>query len=591
MVKLKALVWAVLSGILLPLALPNELFAWGNPALGLIALAPLYLSVILAPSWSWAFLCAAVFGGLAHGISSYWLWFFKDFRFWTLGSTILAYMLVYGVLGLYLKGAVSKTGLSRPLAFAMVWTVFEWGKSNGFLGYPWGLLPYSWNTVLPAIQIAESTGLYGLSFCLAWINASLGELACRRIQAGAALDAASTRRLRESTTPAARPVFARRVFRSLTETAEALFRPLRASPGPLSAIGHLMVSAILLLGILGYGFVAQDRDRGTERQLSAIMVQQNLDSWESSGGELTALETSVRLAREAADATGVRPDVIMFSETTLRRDWDDNRAFYLRYPRSYPLAALLRSLDAPLLTGAPEILDYETWEATNSAILVDEGANKVASYAKMHPVPFAEAIPFWEYESFRTFIQNTVGLSSGWTMGSERVIFELDSEAAGRVSFAAPICFEDAFAYLCRLFVLDGAEVLLNLTNVGWSRTHSAEIQHFVAARFRAVELRRSLVQATNAGVSAVVHPDGRVHDMLPLFTEAWAVVDVPVYTGEITPYLVFGDWFPALLAFLLAIALALVILQERANGRLDAAGRNPVPKGYPDSGGWHESE
>lgn len=114
MKKLIAPCMAVLAGLLLPLALPNEYFAWGNPALGLIAIAPLYMAIDRARSYKAAFLLGALFGGLAHGLSSYWLWFFQDFRIWTLGSSVLAYMIVYGALGLYLRGALRHGGLLRP---------------------------------------------------------------------------------------------------------------------------------------------------------------------------------------------------------------------------------------------------------------------------------------------------------------------------------------------------------------------------------------------------------------------------------------------------------------------------------------------
>ena len=124
---------AIFSGVLLPLALPNELFPWGNPAMGLVALTPLYMALVFTKSYGMSFFITAIFGGLTHGLSSYWLWFFKDFRYWTLGSSTLAYMVVYGCLGLYLRGALKRSGLYRTLAFAAVWTVFEWGKSNGFL--------------------------------------------------------------------------------------------------------------------------------------------------------------------------------------------------------------------------------------------------------------------------------------------------------------------------------------------------------------------------------------------------------------------------------------------------------------------------
>lgn len=540
MKTLASLALAVLSGVLLPLALPNEYFAWGNPALGLICLSPLYLSFLGARDYRGAFVRGALFGGLAHGLSSYWLWFFQDFRFWTLGSTVLAYMLVYGALGLYLYGCLRHGGLYRPLLFAAAWAVFEWSKSNGFLGYPWGLLPYTWNTVLPAIQIAESTGVYGLGFTLAWISAALGELAAPPMPPLGAL-----------------PVWRRPIAQL---GAGAGGRACPRCPG----LGHLAVAAVLLFGVLAYGSLALAKDRSADRTLRAVIVQQNTDSW-SSEGELKALEVSMALSRRAIAEAAGPVDLILFSETVLRRDYDDYRHFYRRAPLTDPLLPFLAERNLRLLTGAPELFELNgELEATNSVILIGPDGRKEASYAKMHPVPFAEAIPFWEYAAFRSFMQEAVGLASGWIMGSERVIFSVPSAGAGEVRFGAPICFEDAFSYLCRRFVNDGAELLINLTNDSWSMTRSAEIQHYVAAMFRAVELRRTLVRSTNGGVSAVVLPDGRSAYMLPLFEAASVVAEIPVYTAETTPYLAYGDWFPALLAlFLAASALILSLKRE----------------------------
>jgi apolipoprotein N-acyltransferase len=544
MKKLIAPCLAVLAGLLLPLALPNEYFSWGNPALGLIAIAPLYMAIDRARSYKAAFLLGALFGGLAHGLSSYWLWFFQDFRIWTLGSSVLAYMIVYGALGLYLRGALRHGGLMRPLLFAAIWAVFEWSKSTGFLGYPWGLLPYSWNTVLPAIQIAEATGVYGLSFTLAWISAAVGELA-------------------SEPPPSLPPAYPRRsslAYRVFTQ------RPADTPCRLCLDLGQLIVSSVLLIALLGYGSLALAKDRTPRGSFKAVLVQQNVDSWGSANGELMALDIAVSLARKAIEEGGARPDLVLFSETSLRRDYDDFAYLYRRVPMADPLIPFLAEFDTRLFTGAPELFELDGQiEATNSVILIGPDGAKEGSYAKMHPVPFAEAIPFWDVPAFRSFIQNTVGLSSGWTMGNERVIFAVPTVGAGELRFAGPICFEDAFSYLCRRFVLDGAEVLINLTNDSWSLTESAEIQHFVAARFRSVELRRTLVRSTNGGVTGLVYPDGSVHDTLPLFTAAAAMVDVPVYTGEITPYLLFGDWFPALLAFFLGLGGIILVLGLRS--------------------------
>jgi apolipoprotein N-acyltransferase len=543
MSRFRILLLSVISGVLLPLALPNELFSWGNPALGLIAIAPLYVALANTAGYGMAFLASAVFGGLAHGLSSYWLWFFQDFRYWTLGSSTLAYMVVYGCLGLYLRGALKRSGLYRTLVFAAVWTVFEWGKSNGFLGYPWGLISYSWNEILPAIQIAESTGVYGLGFALVLVSGGFAEVLMlpRSIMPHpAGIDG-----------PAG--------------IAARFLPPLPSGKGAqVAGTGPLVASVLLMALILGYGYLALENPREPRGRFPAVLVQQNVDSWESAGGEEEALSVSVALAAAAIEAAGRKPDIILFSETSLRRPWEEFRSFYSRTPREDPLIPFLARTGAWLFTGLPEILDWDTYDATNSVVLINPRGQQVASYAKMHPVPFAEALPFWEYAGFRRFIQEVVGLESGWTMGTERVIFELPTSSAGLVKFAGPICFEDAFAYLCRRFVNDGAELFINLTNDSWSRTKSAEIQHFVAARFRSVEARRVLVRSTNGGVSGMVMPDGSVRELLPLFSPEARLVDIPVYTGETTPYMLFGDWFVALLALALAGLFLLVVVGDR---------------------------
>lgn len=538
MSRFRILFLACLSGLLLPLALPNELFAWGNPALGLVALAPLYIALASTTGYGMAFLATAIFGGLAHGLSSYWLWFFQDFRYWTLGSSTLAYMIVYGCLGLYLRGGLKRSGLYRTLVFAAIWTVFEWGKSNGFLGYPWGLITYSWNEVLPAIQIAESTGVYGLGFALVLVSGGLAEVL---IPPGSSL-----------TLPARNE--------SPAGLAAMVIPALPSGKGwRVAGSGPLVVAVLLMTGILGYGFLALEKPREPRGSFSAILVQQNVDSWASAGGEEEALSVSVALATAAMEAAGRKPDIILFSETSLKRPWKEFRSFFNRTPKEDPLIPFLARTGAWLFTGLPEILDWETYEATNSVVLINPQGQQVASYAKMHPVPFAEALPFWEYHGFRNFMQNVVGLESGWIMGTERVIFELPTSSAGLVRFAGPICFEDAFAYLCRRFVNDGAELFINLTNDSWSRTNSAQIQHFVAARFRSVEARRVLVRSTNGGLSGIVMPDGSVRNLLPMFSPEALLVDIPVYTGETTPYMLFGDWFVAVLALFLAGMLLLV--------------------------------
>jgi apolipoprotein N-acyltransferase len=183
----------------------------------------------------------------------------------------------------------------------------------------------------------------------------------------------------------------------------------------------------------------------------------------------------------------------------------------------------------------------------------------------MHPVPFAESIPFWEYEWMRNFMAEVVGLEGGWVMGSEATVMEVPTRSGRPLRFGVPICFEDAFPDVCAAFLKNGADILVNITNDAWSLTVSAETQHFVVARFRSIEFRRTLVRSTNGGVTAVVDAEGRTVAQLPLFTEAALAVEVPVQIGPPTTYYLLGDWFPALLV--LALLLALIGVRPRRAG------------------------
>jgi apolipoprotein N-acyltransferase len=294
--------------------------------------------------------------------------------------------------------------------------------------------------------------------------------------------------------------------------------------------------------------------------IDAILVQQNTDPWVSTEDE--ALTINIRLARRAieeARAKGRAPDIVLFSETTLRRPYAEFHTYYSKHPASDPLVPFIRESGSWLFAGAPVVVDWKTGDATNSAILIDPSGRLVRSYAKIHLVPFAEVIPFWEFAPFRKFIQNEVGLEAGWTAGSDYTIFELPAKE-GSFRFGAPICFEDAFADVCRNFYLRDADLLVNLTDVSWSKTESAEMQHWAAARFRAIEARRTLVRSTNGGLTCVVGPYGELLDSLPLFTAGALTCRVPIYR-DASPslYVSFGDWF-ARAALLLSAALFIIL-------------------------------
>ena len=110
---------------------------------------------------------------------------------------------------------------------------------------------------------------------------------------------------------------------------------------------------------------------------------------------------------------------------------------------------------------------------------------------------------------------------------------------------------------LSRRFVRhERANLLVNLTNDAWYGRTVAPWQHARLARWRAIETRRTLVRATNTGVTTVIDPAGRMSAPLPLFAEGVLRATVPLMEME-TVYLRYGDWFAWLMTLITVAAVA----------------------------------
>jgi len=520
---------ALVSALAVPLALPNELVLLGNPLLGPFAFAPLFLSIYRCRSYAQAAVAAVLFMVVATPLSYYWLLYFQEFALWTLGGTVLGYVLFGAMLGPVLRSVALAAGDLRPYAVAAAWTVYEYLKSSGFLGFPWGLAAYPVNAITPLIQVTALTGVWGLSLLMALVNAAV---------------------------------------------AEGVQRPWRRQP-----VGTYLMVAALAIGALGYGFLrleveaTREPASGPTTPITVALIQHDHDPWPEQNpialyqAISNSLRTLMRLTRRVLDEGD--PDLVVWSETALVYQpvgHTDAEDYYEVTPDGDPLGPFLRGLNAHLITGARYEVDPAAGEYSNASFLIDPGAGGFDHYRKQQLVPFAEARPFWEVDIIRRFYRSIVGIGPGWIAGDHPTVFTVATSDGRRVRLSTPICFEDAFPALNRRFVRAGAELLVNLTNDSWSRTVSSETQHLVAARFRSVETARPLLRATNGGITAAFDVYGRTipGSVLPPFTADAALVtlDLPA-TPATTPYTRFGDYLPA------GLILALLLLLARRHRRL----------------------
>jgi apolipoprotein N-acyltransferase len=179
----------------------------------------------------------------------------------------------------------------------------------------------------------------------------------------------------------------------------------------------------------------------------------------------------------------------------------------------------------------------DRWErhAYNSVYVIDHGGSILASYDKLHLVPFGEYLPF-EHWLERTGLTQLTSIPGGFLPGEKRRRMAIP---------AAP----DMLPLVCYEAIFPGEAVpegerpgwLLNLTNDAWFGISAGPYQHFQQARIRAIEEGLPLIRAANSGISAVIDPVGRVVSSLPLGQDGLLDSALPK-PAQITIYARTGD-------------------------------------------------
>ncbi|MCR5189463.1 MAG: apolipoprotein N-acyltransferase, partial [Treponema sp.] len=481
--------YSIFSGALLALAIPNELHLLGAPFYTLIAFIPYYLVFNKIKNYKQAFLCGFCQALTTHLISSFWLAYFKDFAALTLGASAFGTACIGGIFGLYLYLPYSdtkshnklneeslyinftKTSSFRIFYFTALYTIYEWVKSSGFLGYPWGTVSSAMFNWPHLRQLASITGTYGITFIILLFNAIAAE------------------------------VYIHYVLRSQKRDYSRYFYT------SLSALIFLIFALLIYL----HGLYQYDRERKPQKLLTTIMVQQNSNPWDQrtdTPSILLSQELTLKQIEQLKDE-GKAPDLIVWSEGCLKYPFPDSEAYYANMPSRKPLVDFIKETQTPFVLGGSFVLDQENQKYNNAALLFDKDGRFRGYYAKNHLVPFAEALPFIEYPQIKEIMQKIVGISAGWTPGDQYVYFEVpckttpyyklpavknidlnipyqlqkDNEKTPvTVKLTAPICFDDSFTDIMRPMFLNGAELFVNITDDSWSLKKSSEYQHFVIA-------------------------------------------------------------------------------------------------------------
>ncbi len=159
--------------------------------------------------------------------------------------------------------------------------------------------------------------------------------------------------------------------------------------------------------------------------------------------------------------------------------------------------------DKILISGAlrGEVKNGEIEKIWNSIFIFKNG-KIIDYYDKTILVPFGEYIPFSKYLPFiKKITEGDIEFSKG--NGNKTIDIE-------GIKISPIICYEIIFPNN----VIDPSnppDLIVNLTNDAWFGTSSGPYQHFVAAKFRAIENKIPIIRVSNSGITAYIDEYGRV--------------------------------------------------------------------------------
>ncbi|MED5580132.1 MAG: apolipoprotein N-acyltransferase [Nitrospinota bacterium] len=492
------MVLSILSGVLLSLSFPPFRFS----QLSFCFLLPLFFS-IQKKTVHQAFRLGFICGVVSYTLSVHWV---KNTMISYGGMhPILAYLVMLLLIfymaiyvGFFAFFFVRFSSKFQPLIFLSVpsiWVSLEFIRAHLFTGFPWILLGYSQYEMRYIVQVADLTGVYGVSFFIVFINFSL--------------------------------------FYFFTKP-KRLFR----------WEGLLLVIVSTL--VFGYGYlkIGSNIEIDKSRAQNIGIVQPNITpeiKWSRKyiGHIKNVLETQTKSVSRKMKFLEDKDKLIIWPEAALPlvlKDKSISTGWIKKLAVSNKIFLLLGALgDSPNSRGL-----------YNSVFFFNPLGSKSGRYDKKHLVPFGEYVPF---QDFLFFVNKLVPVVGQFKSGNKKTIFRI-----GKNKFATLICYEIIFPREVRK--MKGIDFLVNVTNDAWFGKTAASEQHLSMAIFRAIEMRVPLIRVANSGISAVVDETGKVRIRSGLFKKWVWVGQINLKERSETFYSEFGDVFVLCVCFFFVLNL-----------------------------------
>lgn len=433
----------------------------------------------LIPAFLWAYQCTdtkkRALGGFLFGFcfqALYCLWFFDLHPLTWLGFdevssrlvTLAGWLLIAaegGILtGLFFAAYQEKIPVVfRLLGFPLLWVALFLLLNITPMALPWGLLEYTQSSLWPMRWLAGSISGTGIACLL--------------------------------------------VFHNLL-WAEALINYRYSANHWVRLIptGALMIP--LSLGLLK--FLPSDSSRTSAYPMPIAIVQANLPIELVRSGRLSIREIAPAYLQPILETRFPPGTLVLLPEEGVVPGITP-----LDHPEQSPLFHALKTLAREkriYIAVGVSTLSPERTLYNSIALIPPEPPMPIAFYHKRRLVPFGEFTPYAIGPALTNLLsQFQVEYSAPYISGADGKPLR-----AGAVQLGGLVCFELIDPFYARTYREAGADLLINVSNLGWFHQNPLiEAQFLAIGQIRAAETGTPLAIASNTGISAILSSSGEI--------------------------------------------------------------------------------
>ena len=372
-------------------------------------------------AWLWSLLAGyALFVALLH-----WLRYTAP-EGWV---TLALYCALYWPAATLLLRRLKRRGLPLALTAPVTFAAFEFIRGNFLTGFPFFFLAHTQYRYLPIVQIADITGVYGITFLIALVNGCLADVI---LECGLqAKPCEGSYKPSQGSGNAERQPSKRRwvlVYCALSVTLVAAtlgygwsrMRALRPEPGPKV--------------VLVQGNVPQDLKDSPSLQGQIKMLQRHVELSRAAIGQHAALVIWPETIFPAPMNVAYDEEVIARLAADPDEYWREDARF-LRECRK-EMIAVARAVDTYMLVGSTA-LTRDPVRRCNSAYFITPQGRIEGRYDKIHLVIFGEYTPLTDALPFLRFFRPEV-MGPDLTPGTLRKLFDLPVSGPSTIAQGRP---------------------------------------------------------------------------------------------------------------------------------------------------------